>query len=276
MPKRKRVRRYDLYADGHETVKKPSSVRGAKPLHDPPSIGPESRIRYFRENLYPYRNRMTYDEYYDQKFPLQVEMVKLQNWIKGRRGADDHTVRGARRRRQRRHHPPLHGALEPSERARGRLGQALGSGAGTVVLPALHQPLPVVRRDRPVRPVLVQPRRCGTGDGLLQRQRVQDVHAAGAGLGEDGRRERHPPNQAVLLRQPEGAAPAFQEARQGPPQAVEDQPRRPAIQGQVERVHGGEGGYVPPDRHRWSPVDDHKVRRQDASEDQRHASTSSA
>jgi polyphosphate kinase 2 len=82
MPKRKRVRRYDLYADGHETVKKPSSVRGAKPLHDPPSIGPESRIRYFRENLYPYRNRMTYDEYYDQKFPLQVEMVKLQNWIK--------------------------------------------------------------------------------------------------------------------------------------------------------------------------------------------------
>ena len=82
MPKRRRVRRYDLYADGHETVKRPSSVRGAKPLHDPPSIGPENRIRYFRENLYPYRHRISYDEYYDQKFPLQVEMVKLQNWIK--------------------------------------------------------------------------------------------------------------------------------------------------------------------------------------------------
>ena len=82
MPKRKRVRRYDLYADGHETVKKGTSVRGAVPLDDPPNIDPESRIRYFRENLYPYSHRMTYDEYYDYKFPLQVELVKLQNWVR--------------------------------------------------------------------------------------------------------------------------------------------------------------------------------------------------
>ena len=79
---RKRVRRYDLYADGHEAVKKPSSVRGAQPLDDPPNLSPETRVRYFRENLYPYKLRMSYKEYYDHKFPLQVELVKLQNWFR--------------------------------------------------------------------------------------------------------------------------------------------------------------------------------------------------
>ena len=74
-----RVRRY---GDGHESVKKRSSVLVAEPIDDPTHIDPERRVRYFRENLYPYAYRMSYDEYYDHKFPLQVELVKLQNWIR--------------------------------------------------------------------------------------------------------------------------------------------------------------------------------------------------
>ena len=79
MRKNNRVRRY---GDGHESVKKRSSVLAAEPIDDPKHIDPERRVRYFRENLYPYAYRMSYDEYYDHKFPLQVELVKLQNWIR--------------------------------------------------------------------------------------------------------------------------------------------------------------------------------------------------
>ena len=79
MRKNNRVRRY---GDGHESVKKRSSVLAAEPIDDPTHIDPERRVRYFRENLYPYAYRMSYDEYYDHKFPLQVELVKLQNWIR--------------------------------------------------------------------------------------------------------------------------------------------------------------------------------------------------
>ena len=77
--KNNRVRRY---GDGHEAVKKRSTVLAAEPIADPERIDPERRVRYFRENLYPYAYRMSYDEYYDHKFPLQVELVKLQNWIR--------------------------------------------------------------------------------------------------------------------------------------------------------------------------------------------------
>ena len=79
MRKNNRVRRY---GDGHESVKKRSSVLAAEPIDDPKHIDPERRVRYFRENLYPYAYRMSYDDYYDHKFPLQVELVKLQNWIR--------------------------------------------------------------------------------------------------------------------------------------------------------------------------------------------------
>ena len=53
-----------------------------EPIEEPPNIGPENRIRHFRENLYPYAFRMRNKEYNRQALPLQVELVKLQNWIR--------------------------------------------------------------------------------------------------------------------------------------------------------------------------------------------------
>ena len=51
----------------------------AAPIEDPIRIGAENRIRYFRENLYPYAKKMRRREYEAQKLPLQVELVKLQS-----------------------------------------------------------------------------------------------------------------------------------------------------------------------------------------------------
>ena len=70
--------------DGHEGKKKRkrSTIPDALPLTDPLNISPEDRVRYFRENLFPYAHRMRNKEYYAHKFPLQVELVKLQNWVR--------------------------------------------------------------------------------------------------------------------------------------------------------------------------------------------------
>ena len=57
-------------------------IPDAEPIEDPPNIGAENRIRYFRENLYPYPKKMGNREYNAQLLPLQIELVKLQNWIK--------------------------------------------------------------------------------------------------------------------------------------------------------------------------------------------------
>jgi polyphosphate kinase 2 len=58
------------------------TIPNAEPIEDPPHIGVENRIRYFRENLYPYAHRMRNREYNALNKPLQVELIKLQNWIR--------------------------------------------------------------------------------------------------------------------------------------------------------------------------------------------------
>ncbi len=59
-----------------------AAIPRSEPGDDSPGIGAENRIRYFRENLYPYANKMRDKEYEAHKLPLQVELVKLQNWIR--------------------------------------------------------------------------------------------------------------------------------------------------------------------------------------------------
>ena len=62
-------------------VKEPT-IPNAEPIEDPTHIGAENRIRYFRENLYPYAHRMSNREYNSQNRPIQVELIKMQNWIR--------------------------------------------------------------------------------------------------------------------------------------------------------------------------------------------------
>ena len=66
---------FDLRADD-------KTIPGSDTIDDSPSIGAENRIRYFRENLYPYANKMRNREYEAENLPLQVELIKLQNWVR--------------------------------------------------------------------------------------------------------------------------------------------------------------------------------------------------
>jgi len=61
---------------------RPKTIPDSAPLDDPMNISPRERIRYFRDNLYPYATRMSNRDYYAEKLPLQIELVKLQNWMK--------------------------------------------------------------------------------------------------------------------------------------------------------------------------------------------------
>ena len=64
-------------------ARKPRAIiPDSEPLDDPLNITQRDRVRFFRENLFPYATRMSNREYYTQKMPLQIEMVKLQNWMK--------------------------------------------------------------------------------------------------------------------------------------------------------------------------------------------------
>ena len=71
-----------LSADEHRVKKERVRILESEPLDDPLNITPENRVRYFRENLFPYAYRMRRREYEAQKLPLQVELVKLQNWMR--------------------------------------------------------------------------------------------------------------------------------------------------------------------------------------------------
>ena len=76
------VTKVSLNGETFDTMDEELIISHAEPIEDPPHIGAENRIRYFRENLFPYPQKMSNKEYNSQKLPLQVELVKLQNWIR--------------------------------------------------------------------------------------------------------------------------------------------------------------------------------------------------
>ncbi len=75
-------------------------------------------------------------------------------------------LRRARRRRQGRHHQARHRGAQPPRLPRGRAPLAHRPRAVAVVLPALRRAAPRRRRDRALRPLLVQPRRRRARHGL--------------------------------------------------------------------------------------------------------------
>ena len=71
-----------FYGDTHEPPDEPAPIPNANPVADPAALTPAELREMFLGNRYPYARRMNLEEYYDQKFPLQVELVKMQNWVK--------------------------------------------------------------------------------------------------------------------------------------------------------------------------------------------------
>lgn len=109
---------------------------------DPDLIDPGgSAVETWREN-YPYDERMGREEYEEEKYKLQVELLKFQYWTQDVRNRHIVLFEGSRRGWQGWHHQALRGAPEPAPPAHRRAHQAERDRAGPVVLPALHPALP--------------------------------------------------------------------------------------------------------------------------------------
>ena len=130
-------------------------------------VQPEgTEVDTWREN-YPYDERMKRTDYEEQKRLLQIELLKLQKWSQanGHRHVivfegRDAAGKGGTIKRFMEHLNPRGArvvALEkPTERERTQW-----------YFQRYVQHLPAARRDRAVRPVLVQPRGRRAGDGFL-------------------------------------------------------------------------------------------------------------
>ena len=178
------------------------SVRHDEHLSDPDLIDPGGNpVETWRED-YPYDERLDRDVYEEEKYQLQIELLKFQYWaqdtgtkhvilFEGR----DAAGKGGTIKRFMEH-------LNPRAARVVALTKPTETELRPVVLPPLRRPAPDRRGDRAVRPVLVQPRRRRARDGLLHRARLRDLPAAGPAVRGDADRERLLAHQAVVLGHP--------------------------------------------------------------------------
>jgi len=73
---------YDYLLDALEPEESHEPIFNAAPLTDPDAADEATIRHYFASGLYPYGERYGIKSYYREKQLLQIELVKLQNWIK--------------------------------------------------------------------------------------------------------------------------------------------------------------------------------------------------
>jgi polyphosphate kinase 2 len=73
---------YDYLIDSLEAEEAGGELHNARPLPEGTEISNKLIRQYFVKNEYPYDQRLDMKSYYHQKLALQIELVKLQNWIK--------------------------------------------------------------------------------------------------------------------------------------------------------------------------------------------------
>ena len=71
----------DYLMDSPEFGELYAEIKNAKPISSEQNITSDIIKEYFNEQKYPYEKRMDMEEYYKQKLGLQIELVKLHNWI---------------------------------------------------------------------------------------------------------------------------------------------------------------------------------------------------
>ena len=139
---------------------------GGEPVEPPVRHSPEQIETLFRTGKYPYPTKISRPEYQAHKEELQVELLKVQNWVKqtGQRivvlceGRDAAGKGGTIKR--------FHGAPESSCRSvwlRLKSPPNMNEESGTFKRYIKH--LPSEGRNGVLRPLLVQPRRCGARNG---------------------------------------------------------------------------------------------------------------
>ena len=70
------------YGDAFEDDMTRGKLRNFRAPSDPDDLSSEERCEFFREGAYPYQRKISLDAYYEHKFPLQIELVKMQNWVR--------------------------------------------------------------------------------------------------------------------------------------------------------------------------------------------------
>ncbi len=72
----------DYLIDSLEVDEDTSPLFNPQPHADSEPITRELIRRYFRDNVYPFAERLSIRDYYQEKRLLQIELVKMQNWVK--------------------------------------------------------------------------------------------------------------------------------------------------------------------------------------------------
>ncbi len=73
---------YDYLLDTLEVEESHGPIHNAVPLRESETVTPEIIRHYFSSGQYPYAQRYGIRDYYREKLALQIELVKLQNWVK--------------------------------------------------------------------------------------------------------------------------------------------------------------------------------------------------
>ena len=247
----------------------PSRPTAAALRSDPAAIR-----RLFESGEYPYETRMRNAPYEAHMLELQRELLKAQRWVEetGQRivmlfEGRDAAGKGGTIKRFTEHMNPRTARVvalqKPTERERTQwyFQRYIAHAARR-------------RRNRAVRPLLVQPRRRRARDGVLHAQRLPGIHAPVPGVRADAGPLRHSTVQILVLGQPRGTAPALRGPRDRSAEAMEAVADRPRLAGQMGRLHRGEGGDVLLHRHRRRALDDRQGRRQEARPAELRCSTS--
>ena len=138
-----------------------------------------------------------------------------------------------------------------------------------MVFPALHRSPARGRRDGPLRPFLVQPRRCGAGHGLLHGTRIPRFHAVDSGVRADAGPLGDQVDQVLVLGQRRGAGAAVPASHRGPHEALEAQSDGPQVSLEMGRILAREGRDVPLHGHRAGTLVRRRLGRQEAGAPQR-------
>jgi hypothetical protein len=196
---------------------------------------------------YPYEERMTRAEYDRTKRLLQIELIKLQNWVKERGEkvvilfeGRDAAGKGGTIRRFMEHLNPRGAQVVALERPSERERTQWYFQRYIAHLPAAGE---IVLFDR----------------SWYNRAGVERVLGYCTPTGTRPRADagplRHPPGEALVLGVPVGAADPVRGAAGRPGAAVEAVPDRPGLAVEVGRLHPGQGGDVLLHRHGRRTVD---------------------
>jgi polyphosphate kinase 2 (PPK2 family) len=223
------------------TAPAPRRPRAARPRR--PSSAPSGATAATRT-----RTCCRASSYEKQKYRLQVELLKLQAWVKDTGAAGGDPLRGARRGRQGRHHQALHGAPEPARCARGGAGEAQRVERGQWYFQRYIQHLPtrgeIVLFDR----------------SWYNRSGVERVMGFCSDAEYDEFMRQVPEFERQLVRSgvhlfkfwfsvSRTSNAAASRSAGAPAQAVEAEPDRHGLARQVGRLHPRQGGHVPALRH---------------------------